>query len=259
MRVVIICPIPLEFTTCRTFLSLRDGPVVLGCRTCQGTIANVDIIAVEAGPAKARAAAATLAGITQFHPDVVLDTGTCGALDGELIVDSIVIALSCLEFDISGTGLPRRVMPEMKLPSSFSFMPKKESEKLVRAAVELGKDLGFLVRSGIQACGEYFFQSTQVRESLFALTGALSSNWETAGVFIGSLRARVPALSIRVVTDLGDEDSLKDFKKNARRCSEELYRYIRSLIESGWFADFQSRWKQLTAAQVEKMALMILP
>jgi adenosylhomocysteine nucleosidase len=259
VRVVIICPIPLEFTTCRTHLSLRDGPVVLGCRTCQGTIANVDVIALEAGPAKARAAAATLAGITQFQPELVLDTGTCGALDGELIVDTIVLALSCLEFDISGTGLPRRVIPEMRLPSSFSFMPKKDSEKLVRKAVELGKELGFHVRSGIQACGEYFFQSTQVRESIFALTGALSSNWETAGVFIGSLRARVPALSFRIVTDLGDEDSLRDFKKNARRCSEELYRYMRSLMEAGWFADFQSRWKQLTAAQVQKVSQMVLP
>ena len=85
----------------------------------------------------------------------------------------------------------------MKLPSAFEFLPRREGQKLVRALTELGKDRGLHVRAGIQACGEFFIQSAQVRESLLALSGATACNWETAGVFVGALRSRVPPLSLR--------------------------------------------------------------
>ena len=254
-----MCPIPLEFTCCRTVLSLRDAQRVLSCRTASGSVVNTDILAIESGPAKARAASATVAGILDFQPDLVMDTGTCGALDGDLIVNSIILGLSCLEYDISGSGMPQRIIPEMKLPSAFDLLPRKEGQKLVRAMTELGKDGGAHVRSGVQACGEFFIQSAQVRESLHAVSGAVACNWETAGVFVAALRARVPPLSLRVVTDLGDEDSLKDFRRNARRSAQELYGFLRSVIESGWFASFQSLWKAHGKAQVDRMPQMVLP
>ena len=146
-----ICPIPLEFTSCRTALSLRDSARVLGCRTSSGSIANVEIVALESGPAKARAASATVAGISQFQPDIVMDSGTCAALDGDLIVNSIVLGLSCLEFDISGSGLPARIIPEMRLPSALQIIPRREAQKLARSAAELGNSLGQQVRSGVSS------------------------------------------------------------------------------------------------------------
>jgi nucleoside phosphorylase len=254
-----VCPIPLEFTSCRTVFSLRDGPRILGCRTARGALASLDVTALETGPAKARSASATVAGICSLRPDLVVDTGTCAALDADLVVNGIVIALSCLEYDISGSGLPHRIIPEMRLPSSFTFLPRRESERLIRAAIERGNELGLQVRSGVQACGEFFIQSTQVRESLAALTGALAANWETAGVFVGALRSRVPALSIRVISDLGDEDSLKEFKRNAKDCTQVLYRYLLSLMESGWLAAFHAQWSALAPASLEKMSQHVLP
>ena len=259
MRILLICPIPLEFATCRSTLSLRDGERILGCRTARGSIASTEILALESGPAKVRAATATVAGITAFQPDLVIDTGTCAALDGDLIVNSLILALTCLEYDISGSGMPTRIIPEMRLPSALDLLPRREAQRLVRAAVELGTGLGFHVRSGIQACGEFFIQSAQVRESLHAISGAAACNWETAGIFVAALRARVPPLSIRVISDLGDEDSLRDFRRNARRSSQELYKFLRSGLESGWLVDFQAQWKSMSKAHVEKMAQLVLP
>ena len=259
MRVLVICPIPLEFTSCRTALSLRDTPQVLGCRACRGTVASAEIMAIQSGPAKARAASATVAGIGAFQPDIVLDTGTCAALDGDIGVNCIVVGTGCLEFDISGTGLPSRIIPEMRLPSALQLVPRRESQRLVRSAADLGSGLGLQVRSGTQACGEFFIQSGQVRESLHAVSGAMACNWETAGVFIGSLRARIPPLSLRVVSDLGDEDSLRDFRKNARGSTRELYRYLHAAMESGWLLEFDAQWRSIRKGQVEKLAQLVLP
>jgi adenosylhomocysteine nucleosidase len=257
--VLLICPIPLEYSTCRTVLGLRDAQQVLGCRSARGAVGNVDIMAVETGPAKARSATASVAAIHDFHPDLVMDTGTCGALDGDLIIHTVVLGTSCLEYDISGNGLPYRIIQEMKLPSAFDFLPRREGQKLVRILTELGKDRGMHIRAGVQACGEFFIQSAQVRESLFALSGAAACNWETAGVFVAALRSRLPPLSLRIVSDLGDEDSLRDFRRNARRCSQNLYRLVRDALESGWFIAFYEAWKSVPRGQVEKMPQRILP
>jgi adenosylhomocysteine nucleosidase len=259
VRLLLVCPIPLEYTTCRTALSLRDAQNVLGCRVARGSAGNVDIMAVETGPAKARAAAATVASIGHFQPDLVADTGTCGALDGDLIVNTIVLGMSCLEYDISGYGLPHRIIPEMKLPSIFELLPRKEGQKLVRVLTELGKDSGVHVRTGVQACGEFFIQSAQVRDSLQRVSGALASSWETAGVFVGALRAKTPPISIRVVSDFGDDDALREFRRNARRCSQGLYRFLRVCLEAGWFASVYEQWKVAPRGHVDRLPSRVLP
>ena len=63
-----------------------------------------------------------------------------------MIVGTIVLGVSCLEYDISGYGLPHRVIPEMKLPSVFDLFPRRESQELSRAFTEQGKDHGLQVR-----------------------------------------------------------------------------------------------------------------
>lgn len=259
MRLLLVCPIPLEYTSCRTALSLRDSTPLMGCRCARGAVGNVDIMAVETGPAKARAAASTAASIAQFQPDLVADTGTCGALDGELIVNAVILGMSCLEYDISGYGLPHRIIPEMKLPSVFELLARRDSQRLTRAFTELGKDHGLHVRTGVQACGEFFIQSLPVRDSLQSVSGADACSWETAGVFVAALRARVPPMSIRVVSDLGDEDALRDFRRNARRCSQGLYRFLRDGLEAGWFASVYEQWKQAPRSLSERLPSRVLP
>ncbi len=258
MRVLLVCPIPLEFVCCRSALGLRDAAPVLGCKAARGSVANVDVMVIESGPAKVRAASAAVGGIGAFQPDVVLDTGTCGALDGELIVGGLVLATSCIEYDIAGDGLPSRVLPVMKLSSLFDFLPQRGRERLVRGITSLAMDAGLHLRPGVQACGEFLIQSEETRESLRELTGAIACNWESAAVFVAALRSRLPPLSLRVVTDLGDENTLRDLKRNARRHLQELFRFVRHGLEAGWFVDLYSEWRSLPASTVDRLPKSVL-
>jgi adenosylhomocysteine nucleosidase len=244
VRILLNCPVPVEFTSCRSLLSLRDAGHVAGCRCARAPVAGVDFVALQSGPGKARAAAAAAAAIAAFAPDLVVDTGTCGALDPELVVGTVVIGRSCVEYDIAGSGLPRRIMPEMRLPSALSLLPRSPMDRLLRAAVEVGRGTDHHVRHGIQACGEFFIDSPKLRDRLAALTGALAADWESAGVFVAALRAGLPPVSVRSVSDLGDERSLADFRRNARRVSRELYGFLRSLAEAGWFARLHDRGRE---------------
>ena len=244
VKILLICPIPVEFNACREILSLRDTSIVSGCRTGRVVKGSFEITALESGPAKVRSTAATVAGILNYEPDLVVDTGSCAGLEADSIIGQVVIGENCYEYDISGEGIPSKIIPEMKLESGLSFLEDRVKDSLIREAAQEGKSSGFQVRTGIQACGEYLIQSLEVRQFLHSLLYASACNWETAGVFIGALKNRVPPLSFRVVTDLGNENALADFKKNIKPEARNLYRYLRLLIETGWFALFIEAWKQ---------------
>jgi adenosylhomocysteine nucleosidase len=258
MRILMICPVPIEFTSCRSLLSLRDAGVLAGCRCARGSVAGLEAVAVQSGPGKARAAAASAAAIAAVAPDLVVDSGTCGALEAGLVIGAAIIGRACVEYDISGSGLPQRIIPEMRLPSALALLPRPSADRLVRSAVEVGRGTDLHAREGVQACGEFFIQSPVVRDRLAALTGALAASWETAGVFVAALRAGVPPLSIRAVSDLGDERSLRDFRRNARRVSRALYAYVRSLAASGWFGQLDGRWRD-AGIPAAKLTREVLP
>jgi len=259
MRILIICPIPIEYTTCRNTLSLRDRSPVLGCRAAHGSVSGVEIAAVESGPAKARTAAATVAGILECKPDLVVDSGSCAALDSAIIIGTVLMASSCIEYDISGKGLPDQVLPDMRLPSALDFLDREPREATVRAAVAVGGRQGLQTRCGIQACGELLVYSRDFRDALHARTGAAACNWETAGVFVAALRAAVPPLSFRAVTDLGDENARTDFRRNARLSATGLYRCLRSLIEEGWFSAFLVSWGKTVQGAADRLPKAVLP
>jgi adenosylhomocysteine nucleosidase len=243
VRILLICPVPVEFTNCRSLLSLRDAGSVTGCRCARGAVAGLEAVALQSGPGKARAAAAAAAAIAAFAPDLVVDTGLCGALDPGLVVGAVIVGRACLEYDISGTGLPRRIIREMRLPSALQLLPRAQAGRLVREAVEIGQGAGVHVREGEQACGEFLIQSPAVRDPLAALTGAVAATWETAGVFVAALRAGIPPASLRAVSDLGDERAVQEFRRNARPVSRGLYALVRSLAESGCFGQLCGRWR----------------
>lgn len=243
LRILFVCPVPIEFTSCRSLLSLRDAGAVAGCRCARGSVAGLEVVALQSGPGKARSAAATALATAAAAPELVVDTGTCAALDTGLVAGAVILGRSCVEYDISGSGLPRRIIPEMRLPSALALMPRPQADRLVRTAVEVGRGTNLHVRDGGQACGEFLIQSPGIRDPLAALTGALAANWETAGVFVAALRAGVPPVSLRAVTDLGDERSLQDFRHNVRRVCRELYGFVRSLAEAGWFVQVHERWR----------------
>jgi nucleoside phosphorylase len=258
VKLLVICPIPVEFRACRETLGLRDSAVLAGCRTGRGSCGGAEILAVESGPAKARSSNATTLGCVRLEPDLVVDTGSCAGVEPGGAVGQFLLGLDCHEYDIGGDGFPVRAIPEMRLPSALSLLRGELRESLLREAADVGAGLGHQVRVGNQACGEFLVRSVQMRELLHSLFQACGANWETAGVFVAALRSSIPPLSIRVVTDLGDEQALSQFRSNVKTQAQELYRYLRLLLESGWFGRFLDRWAAGALAP-ESLPEQVLP
>ena len=259
MKVLLICPFPPEFNACREILSLRDSQPVSGCRSAGGSAGNIEVLAVESGPAKARAAAAAVAASLHYKPELVVDTGSCAGTAPGAFVGQLILCRDCYEYDIGGSGFPTRSIPEMRLPSAFSILPSDDRETLLREAGETGSSESFQVQVGNQACGELLIQSQDMRQALYSLFQASGANWETAGVFVGALKNRLPPLSMRIVTDLGNEQALEDFRTNIKKSARELYRYVQVMAEYGWFDHLLELWQRLDPGTVERLPQSVLP
>jgi adenosylhomocysteine nucleosidase len=259
MRLLALCPIPVEYSACRSALSLRDLPDVAGRRACYGVLGEAELFAVETGPGKARAAASAAFGIQRLRPDLLLDSGSCAGIEPDAVIGEIVAARECYEVDLAGTPFPRRVLPEMRLDSAFSLLPPEAAAPLLKEAVELGRAAGWAVRLGIQACGEFLIHSEPLRAELHGIFRAAAANWETAGVFIAALKASLPALSFRVITDLGNQYALRDFRRQVRPRSRQLYEFLGELARSGWFGRFLKQWGGLGRPFLDGLPARVLP
>jgi len=135
------------------------------------------------GAGAARAAAAVDAACAAFHPEAVVSTGFCGALDPALAVAAVVVATCVRGEEADYPALPVRAGPV------FSAGPICSIGHVARTAEEK-----LSLRAG----------------------GACAVEMEAAGVAARALEQGLPFYCIRAVTDLADETLHNDFNKALR-------------------------------------------
>jgi adenosylhomocysteine nucleosidase len=259
MKALLICPVPAEYSSCIQVLGLEDSSAVVGCPSALGRVGEWDVVALRSGPGKSRAAVAAAGGFFTFGPDVIIDSGSCGAVAAGTTVNQVVLCDTCFEYDISGGGLPVQALKEMELPSAFTFLTPRERDRLTREAVEAGTGLELVVSIGNQGCGELVVQSVEVKQLLSKLFHLLAATWETAAVFIAALRLGVAPLSARIVTDVGDENAVRDFRRNVHKSTRRLYEYLAVLFREGWMGDFLTAWDTREGSRERPLYESVLP
>jgi len=235
MRILINCPIPPEFKACVRNLDLHERVRNRLKKMNSGTIGGVNVLALQSGAGRDRAAEAVEKAAVHLRPDLVLDTGSCAALNEEILIGTIILATRCLEVDKDYSKISRGKIEKREVTAGLwgngSEVPC-EGLKLVEQTLRTS---GFSTVRGAQGCGTFMLSSVERRRSLYLSLGALGWNWETSGVFDSACRMGIPGLSLRIVTDMGDERALSDFVGNIKPESKRLYQAIRRLIENGRF------------------------
>jgi nucleoside phosphorylase len=239
MKILLVTPIPPEYKMCKIILDLKEKLRQSRYSIAASAYSSRELIAVRSGPGRDRAASAVAAAIADFSPDIILDTGSCAGLEPGAEIGDIIIGKKCVEYGISGFGFLKKIYKRTVLPSAFDFFTESTKESLLQTALQIGRDNGYKVTQGIQASGEYLISSKRRRESLYKSFHAAGGNWETAGVYASALSASIPVFSIRVVTDLGKANALKEFYFNIKSCTKKLYQYISALLQENWFDFFK--------------------
>ncbi|MBN2532104.1 MAG: 5'-methylthioadenosine/S-adenosylhomocysteine nucleosidase [Spirochaetales bacterium] len=234
MKILIICPLKYEYRKALREFNITEQTSCYDFKAACKKMNDNEIMIVQTGPGKARAGIATVSGIEYFRPDFVLDTGSCGGLNNDISAGTVIISYHCFEYDISGFGLPQIKQKMMEIHSGFN-------KNIVRIVQNLYNNKREIM-IGIQACGEYIIKENKDKMLLRKLFDADACNWESAGVFLGALNRKKPCLSIRAVSDMADENTFLDYKKNISGVLSGLYSLIKDFIDKGTFREFLQLW-----------------
>jgi len=158
-----------------------------------------EVLLAVGGHGKVQFALTTLHLIQKHSPHLVICAGACGALAPWLKVADVVVATTTIEHDYKLRFVQRplptfdgegRVLEKLKTKTSWR---------------------NFKLHLGPIASGDEDIVDAGMARDLHARTGALAVAWEGAGGARACRFTKIPYLELRAVTDLANEQSMRNF------------------------------------------------
>lgn len=225
--VIGIMGIPDETETLESIIEKPKVEVRGNFRFISGTVVDKKVVLAQVGFGKANAAAGAAILIDQFDVDVVIFSGTAGALNPDYIQGDVVVGCDLVQHDlgqlskdgfttwqarmaVDGTDLPKWLSP----PESLLGVAREAGRavKLTRADQTAGVR-GPTVWEGVIVTGDSFMSETNKSAELRKHFQADAVEMEGAAVAQVCFQAGVPCLVIRSLTDRADGSAYLTYQK----------------------------------------------
>ncbi len=174
------------------------------------------IYVVKCGIGKVNSSYMTQYIIDNFKPDLIINSGCCGALKGEINLLDFVLADSLCYHDF----YPQRICDVATFGNNL-IMVNKDLLNIARKVVE-NKNVNLHI--GKIASGDNFVTDIKTKEDIYKRTHALAVDMESASIAQVCKVSNIPFLIIRVVSD--NCDGIDDFEKEASDLSSLIVKEV---------------------------------
>ncbi|MFC6206112.1 5'-methylthioadenosine/adenosylhomocysteine nucleosidase [Levilactobacillus tongjiangensis] len=189
--------------------ALEDGQTidVHGLGFYQGTIHGQQVVLVRSGIGKVEAGLTTALLITQFNVDIVINSGSAGALAPDLNIGDVVVSTETAYHDADARAFGYEYGQLPQQPARF-VASKEWGQKIVAAAA----DTGLKTKLGLIVSGDQFLNSpATIKDIMGHFPDALSGEMEGAAVGQVAHQFDVPYVVVRAMSDNADNDSGVNF------------------------------------------------
>lgn len=220
MKIGIIGAMEIEVELLRETLQERKDKMLYGFTFHEGKIGNHEVVVLLSGIGKVSAAVATALLIQNYHPDLLINTGTAGGLKNTKIYD-IILATEVRHHDVDVTAFGYEIGQQAKMPPAF--LPH---ETWLKKAEEHCKKYTEQIRKGVVVSGDSFISNEDRRvwiEEKFPT--ALAVEMEASAIAQTCYLMNTPFLMLRAISDNageGDTVSYDTFVEKAGRLSAEM-------------------------------------
>ncbi len=186
-----------------------------GTEITTGRYKNHEVILTESGIGKVAAASATTVMIDNFKPDLVVNTGSAGALDPALKIGDEVVGtrIAYSDVDVTVFGYDFGQLPNKPLYYEADINTVADFEQLTA------------VKKGLIVSGDQFVQDEAKQRILSHFPDALVAEMEAAAVAQVAYQFNTPFIVLRGVSDLANGDSgvvFDDYVIEAGKASAKL-------------------------------------
>ncbi len=200
-----------------------------------GFIGGTSAVIARAGVGKVSAAACTAAMILHFAPEYILNTGVAGALGKGINVGDVIIADSCIEYDLE-YGALGDARGEVFYPdgtSEISLPADAELSAMLEAAANKISGGEFAVKRGTVATGDKFVSSAETKSDILsAFPSSLCCEMEGAAIAQTCRLYSVKFSVLRSMSDSADGEAEMDFPTFAKLSADRAAKIAAELAHN---------------------------
>lgn len=173
-----------------------------GCRMCELTIGDTDVILALCGIGKANAAACTQLLISDRHVDAILNIGLAGSAC-HIPIGGAVLVTEATYHDL----FPIDFVAE-DYPGLTSF---PADQRLSDIAEKILSEMGVTYTKGILATGDQFISDSTTKQDIIDRTHCSAVEMEGCAIAHISAKNDVPFCLIKIISDSADENADEQF------------------------------------------------
>ncbi len=186
------------------------------------------LVLMKCGIGKVNAAIGTTLLISHYDPLCLINTGSAGAIDGELDVGDVVISSDVIHHDVDATsfGYARGQVPSMP----DAFLPHSA---LVGIAAEAARSIPEIrISTGTIVTGDSFIGDREKKELIQThFPAAAVAEMEAAAIAQTCHRFRKPFVIVRSVSDRADGGAAVSFEEFLETAADHSARLVSGIVE----------------------------
>ncbi|GAM62701.1 5'-methylthioadenosine nucleosidase [Vibrio ishigakensis] len=198
-----------------------------GCTFFTGQINGVEVVLLQSGIGKVAASVGTTLLISDFQPDVVINTGSAGGFDSSLNLGDVIISTEVRHHDADVTAFGYEIGQMAGQPAAFTA--DKELIELAEKALT-----GQHAVRGLICTGDTFVctpeAQTRIRRDF---PSVIAVEMEASAIAQTCHQFNVPFVVVRAISDVADKESpmsFEEFLPLAAKSSSEMVFNMLDLI-----------------------------
>ncbi|MBY6198657.1 5'-methylthioadenosine/S-adenosylhomocysteine nucleosidase [Vibrio hangzhouensis] len=222
MKIGVIGAMEQEVSILKSALSNLEQIQKGGCTFYTGQLDGADIVLLQSGIGKVAAAVGTTILLSDYQPDVVINTGSAGGFDPSLNLGDVVISTEVRHHDADVTAFGYEIGQMAGQPAAFNA-----DQKLMDVAEQALAQMEdkHAVR-GLICTGDEFVcrpeRQTYIRENF---PGVIAVEMEASAIAQTCHQFNTPFVVVRAISDVADKESpmsFEEFLPLAAKSSSEM-------------------------------------
>ncbi|HCX1205143.1 TPA: 5'-methylthioadenosine/S-adenosylhomocysteine nucleosidase [Staphylococcus aureus] len=193
-----------------------------------GILKDREVVITQSGIGKVNAAISTTLLINKFKPDVIINTGSAGALDESLNVGDVLISDDVKYHDADATAFGYEYGQIPQMPVAFQSS-KPLIEKVSQVVQQQQQQL--TAKVGLIVSGDSFIGSVEQRQKIKkAFPNAMAVEMEATSIAQTCYQFNVPFVVVRAVSDLANGEAEMSFEAFLEKAAVSSSQTVEALV-----------------------------
>lgn len=194
-----------------------------------GILKDREVVITQSGIGKVNAAISTTLLINKFKPDIIINTGSAGALDESLNVGDVLISDDVKYHDADATafGYEYGQIPQMPV----AFQSSKPLIEKISQVVQQQQQQQLTAKVGLIVSGDSFIGSVEQRQKIKkAFPNAMAVEMEATAIAQTCYQFNVPFVVVRAVSDLANGEAEMSFEAFLEKAAVSSSQTVEALV-----------------------------